>query len=379
MEDATKTSVAPVPQTHSISSHLIQLAGAVAIVAFHTNAPGSQAGWMAVELFFVAAGMNMASALKRQPPLTSYAWARARRLLPEVSVIWLIVILALILGKGTAGMAWFAGTAPFFLQNLTPPFFDYDLPKDAVFGPLWFIGALFQLQVILYASRKLWETASPVRIIAAVFAIGLLLRLSFILISSQQFRSLSVGDAESLYCMPFCHLEAIVLGILMGRGSLPAIGRWFPLFLSAILIAGALNLWLSAGRLSLGSLGYEFPLRANGSRLWGYPLLALAAASLCARDGPLARAVDGIHLSPRSQSLLAKLVAPTFGIYVFHGLVIALGLNGARFLENFPPLVSNSLVFVITLLEAAALAALFIVARHWLFKKLRWTEDPPVK
>jgi hypothetical protein len=46
------------------SSHLnlLQMGGAFSIVAFHIEIPFSGVGWIAVELFFVIAGINMAAA-----------------------------------------------------------------------------------------------------------------------------------------------------------------------------------------------------------------------------------------------------------------------------------------------------------------------------
>lgn len=348
-------------------SNLIQVASSLGVVAFHLGIPGSQAVRVTVGLFFVTAGMHMATALKQEPSVADYTWSRARRLLPEVSVIWLITLIIIAFGMGTDGMRWFAGSAPFFLQNLTPSFFDYHLPRDAVFGALWFVGALLQLQVILYASRRFWEKTQPTTLLAVVFGLGFVLRFSFVLLSGNPIRMLSVPDAGSLYCMPFCHIEAIMLGILLGRGALPNLGRRLPFLLIAVIAAGAANLWLSEGQMASDTLGYEFPLRANGSHLWGYPLLALAAASLCARDGFLAQVMDGGKCPAWLGGLLSKIAPLTYGIYVFHGFLIATGINGASRLSGLPPSAYLASLFVITFIEAALLSMAFKWAKRRIF------------
>jgi len=340
---------APVVPQRARFIQLLQIAGAGAIVGFHVNAPGSQAGWLAVEWFFVIAGMNMSSTWVRQPALASYAESRMRRLLPEVLVVWLAALIALLAGKGTAAMIGFVVSAPVFLQNLTMSFDQLEF-RDAVFAPLWFVGALYQLQLFLYATRRFWQNARPWQFVAAACVLGLGSRLTFVLLATHHWRAIPAFTAEALYFMPFCHIEAIVLGVLLGRGALARLGRWLP----ACLLAAA-----AAGRISGGTFGYDYPLHRQASYLWGYPLLALAAASICAKRGPLTTAIDRLRLPPVLERVVANLSVHSYGIYCFHGLLIATGINCASRLAWLPSSASRTLVFFITIGEALMISVLF--------------------
>lgn len=349
---------------HSTWQDLLQILGACAIVAFHTQAPLAQAGWAAVELFFVMAGMRMGGALKREQSLAAYTLARTQRLFPEVCAVWIVVLLLVVCGRGTDGMKWFLGTAPFHLQNLTPLFFRYDLPKDAVFGPLWFVGVLMQLQVLLFLFKKPLGRMSPGWILAAALAAGIVLRAVFTHAYEGGFRSLEGSHAGILYCMPFCHLEALVLGFLMQRGAFPRIGRCLPLSAGLVVALGLLNMRFSSGQLGLSGLGYEFPLRTNFSQLWGYPVLAFFAAGLCAKDSPLARAVDRRELPAWVIRGISTMAALTYGVYCFHGLIIGTGLNAASWFGG--SVMHRTALFGITLIEAIAFASAFRGFQQWI-------------
>ncbi len=339
--------------------NLLQIVGAFCIVAFHAGIPFSHAGWIAVELFFVIAGFNMSAACDRDESTISYAWSRVRRLFPELCGVWCVTVLFVIIGSGTAGMLWFIGTSPFFLQNLTLPFFEYALPQDWVFAPLWFVGALFQLQILLFASKRLWSRAKPASVIISVVCFGLSFRLLFAFLFGNNPGTLSPSRADALYCLPFSHVEAIVLGLMMGRGALQGIGRCLPAFGALALVLGALNVWLSNGLVSPRSLGFEFPPRLNYIHVWGYAVLAFVAASVCAKNGPMAVAIESMKRPPWIDKGLARLAPLTCGVYLFHGVIMATGVNGAGWLlrENAPVL--RLVLFAITIIESFLFAWAF--------------------
>jgi len=305
------------------------------------------------------AGINMASAFDGKQSVAGYARSRVRRLFPELGVVWCVAVLFVILGAGTAGLWWFIGTAPFFLHNLSLPFFNYSLPQDWVFAPLWFVGTLLQLQVLLFASKRFWFAAKPASIIIAAVCIGLSYRLLFGWLLAAHPRNLLSSSADALYCLPFCHAEAITLGLMLGRGALPGIGRWLPVFVVVALGLGALNVWLSPGLVSVRSLGFEFPLRTNYIYVWGYLVLAFVAASVCAKNGPLAVAFERMKRPPWLDHGLARLGALTYGVYVFHGIIMATGLNGSGWLSREHAPYLRLLLFAITIIESLLLAWIF--------------------
>ena len=344
----------------------MQIAGALGIVAFHLGAPCSDSFWIAVELFFVIAGLNMAKSLDRAQSIHSYVGGRIRRLGPEVLAVWSATLIVVTSGEGSPGMLWFVLTGPVFLQNLTLPFFDYTMPNDWTFGPLWFVGALLQLQLLLFALRKLLVRLKPGVLIVASAVIGMSFRLAVAALSGESLHSLSAPTADALYCLPLTHLEAIVLGLLIGRGALPRFGRLFPLFCVMAIALGAVNLTLSPVQMSLNSLGFAFPLRVNYVYVWGYLILALTAASLCTPTGGLAVGVEGLTLPGWADKMLVKIASLTYGVYAFHGLIMATGMNAGTLLAQPHAPGLRLLLFAITVVQAFLIAWGFdlIVRRH---------------
>jgi hypothetical protein len=353
------THITQYPAQRSTYLSLLQIAGVFSILAFHAGIPFSQAGWIPVELFFVIAGINMTAACERDRSLASYAWSRMSRLAPELCTVWSVTVLFVLLGGGTAGMLWFIGTAPFFLQNLTLPFFSFSMPQDLVFIPLWFVAALLQLQVLLFASKRVWMRAKPASVVITAVCFGLSFRLLYGFLFGDRTGTLSESRADALYCLPFSHVESIVLGVMIGRGALSQIGRFLPAFGALALVLGALNVWLSNGLVSPRSVGFEFPLRLNYIHVWGYSILAFAVASLCATNGPMAVAIERMKRSPRVDKGLARLASLTCGAYLFHGVIMATGVNGSAWLSREHAPVSRLLLFAITMIESFLFAWAF--------------------
>lgn len=354
----------------SIHVSLLQILGALSIVGFHIGIPYSEAGWMVVDIFFVLAGVHMSAAFDREQSVASYAWSRVRRFLPEVGMVWAAAILFVVLGSSSAGLIWFTATAPFFLQNLTASFFDYSMPRDWVFTPLWFVAALLQLQVLLFASKRWWLQARPISVILVAVCLGASFRALFALFAGGNVRTLSDSTASALYCLPFAHVEAIVLGVLMGRGALVGIGRLLPFCVATLVALGALNIWLGHGEVTLRSGGYMFPLRLNGIHLWGYTALAFTAASLCAKDGTLARFMARTQLVPWLGHGLTRLGSLTYGVYVFHGIIMATGINGSTWLSRDGAPVLRLLLFAVTVFEAFLFAWTFAWCSQVAFPRL---------
>jgi peptidoglycan/LPS O-acetylase OafA/YrhL len=348
---------------------LLQISGVVSVIGFHVGIPFSNTGWIAVELFFVVAGFNMVRQIERHESAYSFALSRVQRFWPEVSLVWIATVLYVVLGFGTTGMLWFIFTSPVFLQNLTLPFFEYNIPRDYVFGPLWFVAALLQLQVLMFALRKVLVRTTPEITVLASVGLGILFRFLAAAVFGQSRGELGAHEADALYCLPLTHIEAIVIGLLMGRGALRGTGRYFLLFCLLALAFGQVNVMLSHGEISARSLGFQFPLRMNYIHVWGYTLLALAAASLCAPSGPLARAVEAAHLPRWMEDVLNQLSSLSYTAYAFHGIVMATGLNGAFFLHRPNAPVPRLILFLITVFESFFIAWIFTLLKEALLKR----------
>jgi hypothetical protein len=359
------STVTPVPRRRSRYVSLLRITGALAIVANHVGVPHANLAWILLDVFFVVAGMNMAGALESDQSIASYALSRIKRLGPEMLAVWCVAVAFLVLGRGTSGMSWFVATGPVFAQNLAHPFFAYTAPQDWVFTPLWFIAALMQLQLLLFGMRRVLVRTRPWIVLVAAVGIALLFRTLYTMLLAQSPASPAVRDALILYIQPLTHLEAIVLGVLMGRGGLPRIGRLLPLFCLLAISLVAINLARSPGEVrdAIGiaaGLDFEYPLRLHYSHIWGYSVIALAAASLASRNGRLADAIEKLPLPASVDKAVLTMASLTYGAYVFHGTLMATGVNAASILARLhaPGLL---LLFTITALQAFLLA--------WLFQK----------
>ena len=368
LKDTDFTAQGAPAQARSRSRHLslLQIAGLLTVIAVHVGLPYTDLGWFVVELFFVIAGINMATALDRDQSMLSYVLSRIRRLGPQIAAVWSAAVLFVATGAGTPGMMWFILAGPVFVQNLTVGFFRWEFPNDWVFGPLWFVGALVQLQLLLFVGRKVLSRAKPAVLVFACIGIAVLCRLLFAALSGANLRSLPEVQAGVLYCLPFTYLEPIVLGVLIGRGALPRIGRLLPAFCLIAIGLGAVNVALSQGEVSLASLGFPLGLRLNYAYVWGYSIVALVAASLCSPSGWLAIAVEALKLPGWMDRMVFKLASLSYGAYAFHGLVMATGVNAAAFLEELDPPAWGPLLFVITTVQSFLIAwAVHLVPSMW--------------
>ena len=265
--------------------------------------------------------------------------------------------------RTTHGGAWFLASSPLFLQNFTLPFFQY-APVDVIWGPLWFVAALVQLQVLMFAVRRqIVRQPLAVTIIAAV-VIGLAFRALVSIGFGAREGELDSGLAGALYCLPFTHIEAITLGCLVGRGSLRGLGPllWPLTMITAVtgLVAGP----LLAHSVAFTSFGLDFPLRSNYMHVWMYSMLALVAAALCSPNNPLAVWVRSRQPGRRVDEGLSRLSELSFGAYVFHGAIMASGMNLAPWLraKGFHP--AAPIVIVMTLVESLILAQFVLSARR---------------
>ena len=176
--------------------------------------------------------------------------------------------------------------------------------------------------------------------------------------------NLSTREARPLYVLPLTHLEALILGLLIGRGALPQIGRLLPLFCVLAISLVAINMARPPGEVSVAiktalGLNFSYPLGLHYAHIWGYSVIACAAASLASPTGRLAVATEELSLPDWADNVLVALPSLTFGVYAFHGLVLATNSSAATVLDrpNSPGL--RLLLFAITAVQAFLLAWVF--------------------
>jgi hypothetical protein len=342
---------------------ILQIIGAIAVIGFHVGIPFSSAAWILVELFFVIAGINMVNSVQRSSSLAQYFSRRILRVLPEFMLVFVAAGIFAWQDTSTEGILWFVATAPLFLHNLTLPFFRYSFPADWIFGPLWFVGALFQLQLTLYLLRRFWIHQRPAIVVGSAVICGIAFRYVASRLLAPGAETMDEHSADALYCLPFTHIEAITIGLMIGRGSLGHLARWLPVFLILLLAMGAMNLWYSGGPAFVHSLGLQFPLRLNYTHIFGYTILAFAVGSLCAV--PALFPVPAFSLPETIKHWCDYLARLTYGAYAMHGVVLALGLNGAAFRRTSTAF-SSLVLFSVTVVESFFFAWLLKAAERWM-------------
>lgn len=353
----------PCPRVRYLS--FVQIAATIAVIGFHSGVRGGQGGWMAVEVFFVLAGINMTRAFDRHEGVVSYALSRARRLAPEIAVIWVIALVLIAVGWKDQSLSLFLLASPVFLQNFIEPFFDPGAEVNWIFLlSLWFVAALMQLSVLFFLMRRAIARYETATVVGATLVLGLLCRLALLQLIGGSPRDLAPAVADTLYRMPLTHVEAVMAGVLIGRGRLVGIGKQAPLFLATVLAAGFANWMLVRQPMAIGSLGFPIAMPFNYQYLWGYPLLAMAAAALCAPDGMLA-ALGERRRSARLEQVANGLSRQTYGAYVFHGLILSAIWSVMRYGDAAPSTLARAVMFAVTVVGAFGVAWAFARLCGW--------------
>ena len=339
---------------------ILSIFGTAAVIGFHCELPKLAAGWTAVVMFFVLAAIRMASAIDRDEGAIAYGLRRIRRFAPEFLCVY-VVSLFVLFWWPSAGLRLFAITGLGFLQNWTRFLFEPAF-QDLLFGPSWFLGALVQLQLVCLALRRPLRRLSASILFSGAVVIGVTTRLAIALAIGIDHGEIPISFAEAIYWTPFAHVESVMAGYLVGRGDWRALGRWMPAAVGAAALLGAIRLALSPD-LSLWTLGYPLGLSRHFEFLWGYPVLAVAAASIASPFNPLRLWVDRRPHLFAVDRLVGFLAGLPYGVYLFHGAWILLAIQGLGF-------GTGRLLFLVAIVGSVLSAWLFVVGQNRLSRIL---------
>jgi acyltransferase-like protein len=310
MNISTLPTFVPCPRNkRSRFLNLLQIGGVLLIIAAHTGVRGTGFATLALETFFVIAGLNMARYIDRHNTLGSFVWSRVRRLAPEISVVWCIALIVFFAGLRGVGMEAFLITTPLFLENFAEPYLRPVAGINFVFlAALWFVAALLQLQVIVFLMRKAFTRFRPLHLLLAVMSFELVFRAFVAEFHGGVTRDLAYESSDSIYRMAITHGSPFIFGFMMGRGLLPKIGRWFPLFAAITAVMGVLNyLFAPSHSFGIGTWGYPVGMPFNFQYLWGYPLVALLCTSFCAPGGLIASVIERVGIRQSLDHLANRL------------------------------------------------------------------------
>jgi len=299
---------------------LLQILGCLGVIAYHSNLPGAMVVWPAVELFFALAAINMFRNLSFEMSFWEFARKRYQRF---ILLILLVFPLAAIVGHHAhlKATGWFLCLGPLLLHNFIPLRIIDWINGDMVWVPLWFLGALFQLQLLAFIFRHALKQAPILLIIAATVLIGTTGRLLIWYFLTSGSSLLSDAEAASLFWSPFCHVEVFVFSTLIALRGTKFGDFLFPAF-GAVVIAGAIHAY--ATNLNFSSLGFPPGLPNYFQFLWGYPLLALLFASLVDPSNALSRWIAQRRFSSRADFMVEHLSRETGYAYAIHGSMLFL-------------------------------------------------------
>ena len=259
----------------------------------------------------------------------------------------------------------FLCSAPFFLQNFIEPFFDSATVDWGFLLTLWFVAALLQLQIVLFIFRRYLIRGNLVVVLGVSITLTVLCQILTAEMLGGLQRNLDYMVADTIYRMPFSHFTAMIMGVMLGRGRLQGINRYFSVIVAMVLGAGVMNMYAMQGSLPIGSLGYPLDMMFNYQYLWGYPLLAVAAASLCADDGWLAAILAKLTMPAGLERWLNKLALLSYGAYAFHGLILSPAIQGLRFSGWSLNSLGQLVLFLLIVVGAFFSAWLFQSLRTW--------------
>jgi hypothetical protein len=361
MSNSLKSHTARTPRLLHIS--LLQIYGTLCVLGYHCHIRGVAFSGV-IELFFVIAGFNMAASMERYDNVRSFVLGRVRRLLPEVGVIWYASLICFIVGCQRWENGLFLSSAPFFLQNYIESFFDTSMSINYLFlFPMWFVAALMQLQVLVFIFRRHLLFANVGVVLGVSLTLTGLAQALTAMVLGGLYRNLDYMTADLIYRLPFTHLTAMIIGIMLGLGRLKGFTSYFPAIAFLWLGAGLINMHAMNSILPLSSFGYPALMSFNYQYLWGYPLSALFMASFVARSNWFEVTLSKIKMPVGLEKWLHQLALLTYATYVFHGLTLTAGENGLR-RAGWP--INSFGRFVFFLLIAAVT---FFLA--WLFQILR--------
>src|SRR4051794_5309331 len=326
MKIATLPTFVPCPASkRSRFLNLLQIGGILLIVGAHTGVRGTAFATVALELFFVMAGLNMARYTDRDKTLGSFVWSRVRRLAPEISAVWCIALVVFLAGLRGTGVEVFLVTTPLFLENFAEPYLRPVAGVNLVFlAALWFVAALLQLQIIVFLIRKAFTRYRPLWFLSGIVIVEFVFRALVAAFHGGITRDLAYASSDGIYRMAITHASSFVFGFMLGRGLLPKIGRWFPVFAVITAAMGLLNYVLASPRsFGITSWGYPVGMPFNFQYLWGYPLVALLCASLCAPSGLIATVIERAEIPQSFDQFANRLARLTYGVYLFHCLFLA--------------------------------------------------------
>lgn len=290
-------------------------------------------GWMGVQLFFVLSGflitgilLRMKDSLPAKQYFLKFYGRRALRIFP-LYFFYLFILTIAVWQSDLISWELFKNET----QNIVQPqlhyayFYIYDFfHASAVFQSTRFLRHFWSLSVEeqFYIFWPLILFLTPKAKLKSLFlftiALGPILRLLIYFIYSHHLSPSLVSDPYmAVYVLPFSHIDAFAMGAYISCFQLPNPRKQLAILVYVIPLLGLFTQYLSAGRIQLDTIGYEFTMFTAYKFVWGYSVLNYLFA-LIVHNVDQTKLFSSI-LDHFTLSYLGKL---SYGLYVFHSPVI---------------------------------------------------------
>jgi len=295
----------------------------------HTNY--ATVGWVGVLLFFVLSGflitgilIDMKESLPSRAYFIKFYGRRVLRIFPlYYFYLFLMLGLAFLLYEFNfkpSRMLEYFQQMPYALAYIYDFFAASTRYKESVFlTHFWSLSVeeqfyIFWPLLILLTPKKHYKKL----FLAAIIA-GPIFRVIFTyMYDNHVFRFLRLGTADSIYSLPFSHIDAFGIGALISRYGIPRARQQFWALLVAIPIIGFVTQYLSTGDMgSLGGLGFSLPIGDGYKQIWGYSLLNYFFAVTI-----YAVAREGLFNKFLESGWMKYLGKISYGLYVYHFILI---------------------------------------------------------
>jgi peptidoglycan/LPS O-acetylase OafA/YrhL len=279
-------------------------------------------GWIGVQLFFVLSGFLITRILLKNPKnsitlfLKQFYFRRILRIFPLYFFYLLLITVIFVITHEPDDFLIDLPYLATFTYNFSILLPEWKLSRMHVH--LWSLSVEEQFYLIWPLLIYFLSEKSVRKIILLIIFISPLLR---ILIEINISSTNDDLKGNIIYWLTISHFDAFALGgaINFLNGSLLRISKfyWLVITLTAVIIAGALNIMSLShlNKFDYSSLGYPIHGIQNGQYIWSYTLLNLFFASLV-----------WYLISSRKTLLdfkpLRTLGKISYGMYVYHFLLI---------------------------------------------------------
>ena len=305
----------------------------LSVFAIHTG--NLSFGWVGVNLFFVLSGflitdilLRMKDSLPGRKFFSKFYGRRALRIIPLYFFYLLVLTLISLIIPNLNISPYLKNYSQEYHQSIWYGlFYVYDFFMASasyqttwVFGHLWSLSVEEQFYLIWPLLIFLIPGKHFKKLCLVAIALGPVFRLITTLIYRHHlFPFLLDSPQMATYVLPFSHVDAFALGAFISRFEIPH-PRLQLLGLTLITPAAELIAdYIVTGQFVLKNLGYKYPLMGAYKEVWGYSLLNYLFAVLI-----FCVVRTKLFNSDLNGSILRYLGKISYGLYVYHVLVIAL-------------------------------------------------------